>query len=442
MYHFLFVPLSIGIGAILVIAERRYYKSGDVDDKAAADFWIKIFTATFAVGVATGITMEFAFGTNWASFSRFVGDIFGAPLAAEALFAFFLESSFLAVLLFGRNRVSKKFFYVATWLVWAGSLLSAFWIIIADSWMQTPAGYKIVASAAGSKAVLTDFFAAAFNPSTLPRYFHTIAAIMIMGGFIAMAVAAYYFLMGRNTKFAKTTMSVGAMIAIIATIAMAPMAHWQAVSVADNQPVKLAALEGQWETGPAGMGIVGWVDTHNKVTHSIAIPNAISLLATGNPKTPYKGLNAISAEQTAKGIPDGGLPPLQATYQMYRGMILLYPVIILAVFLVWRLNRKDKIATHTKLLKFLCFAPIAPLLAIELGWAVAEVGRQPWTVYNLLLTKDAVSAVVPAGQILATLIGFIILYTLMYIAWGRFVFKLIKRGPQVSENTTETSEVA
>ena len=144
MYHFLFVPLSIGVGLVLVLAERRYYKSGEPEDRAASDFWIKIFTATFAVGVATGIAMEFAFGTNWATYSRFVGDIFGAPLAAEALFAFFLESTFLAVLLFGRSRVSKKFFYVSTWLVWAGSLLSALWIIIANSWMQTPAGYKIV----------------------------------------------------------------------------------------------------------------------------------------------------------------------------------------------------------------------------------------------------------------------------------------------------------
>src|SRR5450830_850646 len=195
-YHFLFVPLSIGAGLVLVLAERRFYKSGSAGDRAASDFWIKLFTATFAVGVATGIAMEFAFGTNWATYSRFVGDIFGAPLAAEGLFAFFLESTFLAVLLFGRSRVSKRFYHASEWLVWAGSMLSALWIIIANSWMQTPAGYKVVGAGLTRKAVLTDFFAAALNPSTVPRYLHTIDAMLMMGGFLAIGLAAYYLRRG------------------------------------------------------------------------------------------------------------------------------------------------------------------------------------------------------------------------------------------------------
>ena len=190
MYHFFFVPISIGLGLVTVLFERKYYRSGDPADKAMSELWIKIFTATFAIGVATGVTMEFAFGTNWATYSRFVGDIFGAPLAAEGLFAFFLESTFLGVLLFGRNKVSKKFYYVSTWLVWLGSLLSALWIIIANSWMQTPAGYKIVETAQGSKAELTDFFAAALNPSTLPRYAHTVNAVLITGGMMCAAHGA------------------------------------------------------------------------------------------------------------------------------------------------------------------------------------------------------------------------------------------------------------
>ncbi len=174
-YHFLFVPISIGVGMMVVLSERRYYKSGIPADRAASTFWIKLFTATFAIGVATGLTMEFAFGTNWANYSRFVGNIFGAPLAAEGLIAFFLESTFLGVLLFGRKRVSKRVYYISAWLVWIGSLLSALWILIANSWMQTPAGYKVV----DGKAILTSFWAAALNPSTGPRYFHTIAAALI-----------------------------------------------------------------------------------------------------------------------------------------------------------------------------------------------------------------------------------------------------------------------
>ncbi len=169
-FHFIFVPLSIGLGLIVAIFETKHYRSGKQEDAAAANFWLKIFTTTFAIGVATGITMEFSFGTNWADYSRFVGDIFGAPLAAEALFAFFLESVFLGVLLFGRKRVSRRFYMVSAWLVWGGSMLSALWILIANSWMQTPAGAELASD--GSKAIITDFFAAAFNPSTAARYSH------------------------------------------------------------------------------------------------------------------------------------------------------------------------------------------------------------------------------------------------------------------------------
>ncbi|NTW39997.1 MAG: cytochrome ubiquinol oxidase subunit I [Cellulomonadaceae bacterium] len=259
-YHFLFVPLSIGIGLVMVMAERQAYKDPTPENKAASKFWIKIFTATFAVGVATGIAMEFAFGTNWATYSRFVGDIFGAPLAAEGLFAFFLESMFLAVLLFGRSRVSKKFFATSAWLVWAGSMLSALWIIIANSWMQTPAGYKIVYSETGAKAQLTDFFAAALNPSTVPRYIHTIVAVLMVGGFAAMAIAAYYFRKGTHTDFARKTMKTGVAIAVVFTVLMLPAGHLQAVNVVENQPSKIAAFEGHWDDGPIPLGIIGWVN--------------------------------------------------------------------------------------------------------------------------------------------------------------------------------------
>lgn len=453
IYHFLFVPLSIGIGCVLVFAERRYYKSGKDEDKAAANFWIKIFTATFAVGVATGITMEFAFGTNWASFSRFVGDIFGAPLAAEALFAFFLESMFLAVLLFGRNRVSKKFFYVSTWLVWLGSLLSAFWIIIAGSWMQSPAGYKIVEAASGPKAIMTSFWQAAFNPTTLPRYFHTIVAIMIMGGFIAMFVGAYNMLKGKNSAFAKKTMGFGAGLALIFSCLMLPAGHWQAASMAATQPAKLAAMEGHWEDGPMSMGLVGWVDVKNEKTHQIAIPKAISLLANFDPNYSYPGIKTIRQlaaqnklvdgsvykynKNPEKGIPNGNLPNIEMTYQSYRIMLFTFPLLILISLLAWWWNRKDLLAQKKGYLKFLMWATLIPLIGIEFGWATAEMGRQPWTVYNMLLTNDAVSATVPAGQILFTILCFIAIYTLIYIAWVRIVWGFIKKGPQL-----ESGEVA
>ncbi len=421
IYHFLFVPLSIGIGMILVLAERRHYKSGLEEDRMASDFWIKIFTATFAVGVATGIAMEFAFGTNWATYSRFVGDIFGAPLAAEALFSFFLESTFLAVLLFGRKRVSKRFFYVSTWLVWCGSLLSALWIIIANSWMQTPAGYKIVQGANGSKAQLTDFFAAALNPSTLPRYAHTIDAILITGGFMAAAVAAYYLRRGTHTSFARKSMATGLLIALIFSVLMLPAGHWQAVTVVDTQPTKIAAMEGHWETGPIPLGIVGWVDTANQKTYSIEIPGMVSFLADWSFTTEYPGLKDFAATD---------LPPIQFTYQTYHLMILLWGAMLLLAFFAWWFNRKGTLESKKWLLTALIWSPLLPMLSIQFGWATAEVGRQPWIVWQELRTVDAISQVVPAGQVATTLLIFIVLYTLIYAAWARVVFKMIKKGPE------------
>lgn len=424
-YHFIIVPMSIGLALMCVIAETRYYKSGLESDRAASTFWIKLFTTTFAFGVATGITMEFAFGTNWATYSRFVGDIFGAPLAAEGLFAFFLESTFLAVLLFGRSRVSKKFFYRSTWAVWGGSLLSALWIIIANSWMQTPAGYKIVGEGLARKAQLTNFFAAGFNPSTLPRYFHTIDAIMMTGGFIAVAVAAYYLRRGTHTEFARTTMKTGIVIAAISTVLILPLGHWQAVNIAVHQPSKIAAFEGHWEDGPIPLGIVGFIDAEKGKTVALEIPGGVNLLAGDLARTrSFPGLNSFAPEDR---------PPLQLTYQTYHLMVVLWVVMLLLVAVVWRLHRSGTLESKRRLLSLLVWSPILPMLAIQLGWAAAEVGRQPWIVWGELRTVDAISKAVPAGEILTTLVLFVIFYTLIYVAWARIVAGFIKRGPVVSK---------
>jgi cytochrome d ubiquinol oxidase subunit I len=433
-YHFLFVPLSIGLGLILVLAERRYYKSGLAEDRAASDFWIKIFTATFAVGVATGIAMEFAFGTNWAAYSRFVGDIFGAPLAAEGLFAFFLESTFLAVLLFGRERVSKKFFYVSAWLVWCGSLLSALWIIIANSWMQTPAGYKIVETSSGTKAELTDFFAAALNPSTLPRYAHTVDALLMAGGFSAIAIAAYHLLKGTRVSFARKTMATGIIVAGISTLLMLPAGHWQAVTVVENQPSKIAAMEGHWDDGPIPLGIIGWVNEDAGTTTSIEIPGGVNLLAGDFAATKsYPGLNSFAPEDR---------PPVNLTYQTYHWMVMLWGAMLLAIVVLWWMNRKGTLEGKRWLLKVLMWLPVLPMLAIQLGWAAAEVGRQPWIVWQELRTLDAVSAAVPAGEVATTLALFVAFYTLLYVAWARVVFRTIRKGPDGPDDGAGVREPA
>ncbi len=253
---------------------------------------MKIFAATFAIGVATGITMEFSFGTNWADYSRFVGDIFGAPLAAEALFAFFLESVFLGVLLFGRKKVSHLFYVVSSWLVWFGSCLSALWILIANSWMQTPAGAAL--SADGSEAIITDFFAAAFNPSLISRYGHTVVALLIMGAFVAMAVAAWYMIKKRHEQAAMKMMRVGAVVGILATCVMLVTAHASAVVVSEEQPTKLAMMEGMYDSEVPPLYAFGWVDEESQeVLTPFAIPGGTSFLATGTWDTEYPASTSL-----------------------------------------------------------------------------------------------------------------------------------------------------
>ncbi len=431
IYHFLFVPLSIGLGLILALTETRYYKTRNPKDKAASKLWVRIFTATFAVGVATGITMEFAFGTNWANYSRFVGDIFGAPLAAEALFAFFLESVFLGVLIFGRDKVSPKFYMVSAWLVWFGSALSALWIIIANSWMQTPAGYEVVETELGSKAVLTDFFAAAFNPSLGARYFHTVDALLILGAFLAMALCAYYIKKGRFTHFAKTGFRIGAIVALVTTIIMLPTAHEQAVVVAENQPMKLAAMEAQWVDEPAALYLFGIVDEANQTVIGPAIPGGTSFLASFDFNKVYPGLNSFDSQDVeALNVP--------FIFYMYHLMVIGFGLIAIVVILaLWtsfkklKLNQKHDIPTW--LLNLFIWAPLIPFLSIQFGWAVAEVGRQPWVVYGLLRTEDAISEAVSAPELWITILLFFIVYGVIFVTWIKTIHGYIKRGPVVEE---------
>jgi cytochrome bd ubiquinol oxidase subunit I len=417
-YHFLFVPISLGTGVFMLLAGRRWYKTQSETDKAGFLFWLRLFSLTFVIGVATGITMEFAFGTNWASYSRFVGDIFGAPLAAEALFAFFLESTFLGVLLFGRNRVPRKFYYVSIWLVVCGALLSALWIIIANSWQQTPAGYTVE----NGKAILTDFWAAAFNPTTLPRYFHTVVSTFVAGSFMAAAVAIHYLRRERHTEFAKKTLTTAIILGLVCSILMPVIGDWQAREVGKHQPAKMAAYEGLFKTeGDAGLLIFGVMDAKNQTLHAkLAIPELLSWTLTGAKEGEVKGLDSFAKDEQ---------PPLQATFATYRIMVILgiYLVILLLVGL-YLLIRK-KLTTSRRYLRVLLWSAPLPMVAIEAGWFATEIGRQPWIVQGLLKTKDAVSTVVPAGQIVATLAIFVVIYALLFFVWFRKMRKAIVTGP-------------
>ncbi len=420
-YHFIFVPISIGVGLMVVLSERRYYKSGIPADRAASDFWIKLFAATFAIGVATGITMEFAFGANWANYSRFVGNIFGAPLAAEGLIAFFLESTFLGVLLFGRRRVSRRFYYVAAWLVWIGSILSALWILIANSWMQTPQGYKIQ----GGKAVLTDFWAAAFNPSTAPRFFHTIAAALITGCFVAAGVCAYYLLKKRHIQFARQAMLWAISVGLVVSLAMPLLGHWGALVAAEHQPVKMAAFENVTDTEDgATLWLFGYLTRNvdgTYDTHGVGIPHGLSMILHLNPDARVIGLDSV---------PLADRPPVPLVFQSYHLMIalgILFALVFLLAVVMHVLKRLEN-ARWLLWLLIVCI-PLA-LLASNMGWMAAEVGRQPWVVQGLMRTTAGVSPVVSSGEIWTTLGLFGLIYLVLFVAWLRIFVGIIRKGPE------------
>jgi cytochrome d ubiquinol oxidase subunit I len=431
-FHFIFVPISIGLAMMVVIAETRHFRSRLPADKAAADFWIRLFTATFAVGVATGLTMEFAFGTNWAGYSRFVGDIFGAPLAAEGIFAFFLESTFLGIILFGRQRVGPRFYYTATWLVFLGAALSALWIIVANSWQQTPRGYKID----HGKAVLASFWAALGNPSTAPRYLHTVVATLIAGSFIVVGISAWYLLKGNHVAFARRYLVTGLVAGLVLSAATPFIGDWQAKVVAREQPIKLAAYEGIYKTqNDAPMTLVGWYDAGTGQVYGLKIPGLLSYLAFGSTGRQVKGLASVPAADR---------PPVEAVFQTYHLMVILGVYFILLTLGALLMVRQWRIERMRWLLWLLVISAPFPVVAAELGWVSAEVGRQPWIVQGLLRTSAGVSSVVSLREVIATLSIFAVLYAGLFTAWTRVFTKLVAKGPAAPqlERTPQTAESA
>jgi cytochrome d ubiquinol oxidase subunit I len=417
-FHFLFPPLTFGLTLVILIFETLYLKTNQEQYRATSSFWIRLLGLTFAVGVASGITMEFSFGTNWSEYSRFVGDIFGAPLAAEGIFAFFLESAFIGVLLFGRNRVSKRLYWLAAFLVFFGAHLSGLWIIIANSWQQTPAGYQVI----GGRAQLTDFWAAAFNPSTLPRFFHTIVAGWISGAFFVAGISAWYLLEKVHIEFARRSIAVALIIGAVTSLSELGLGHLHSVQVALTQPAKMAAFEALYKTQEgAPMALFGFPDAQNETTYLyIGIPRMLSLLIHFDPNAMVTGLDAFPREDW---------PPLILPFQTYHLMIALGLYFIASTLFGVYLLARNRLHQTPWFLKLLLFSTPLPLLACEAGWIAAEVGRQPWVVYNELRTANAVSVTVPGGQVLFTLVMFAAIYTLLLITYLSLLIREVKHGP-------------
>lgn len=423
MFHYLFPPLSIGLGAQMVLMEGLYLVTKDARWEALTRFFTKLFAVNFAVGVATGIVMEFEFGTNWATYSRFVGDVFGSALASEGIFAFFLESGFLAVLVFGWDRVSPRVHFLSTVMVFLGSCFSAVWIVIANSWMHTPAGYHIVPHGDGARAEITDFWAMIFNPSSMHRLGHVLLGALILGAFFVMSISAFYILKRRHEDLAKRAFAVGLHFGAIASVLMLVSGHGNANMVADHQPAKLAAFEGHFrsEEGPTALYLIGWPDEEaEEVRFGVAVPALLSFLVHNDLETPIPGLDQF---------PEDERPPVVIPFLTYHVMIGLgmyfIGLTLLGLLLYWRKKLFDK----RWLLWIFVGSVVGPYVANQAGWVAAEVGRQPWVVYGLLRTADAVSRSVPGEQVLGSILLFGFIYLALGALWVIVMHEKVKHGP-------------
>jgi len=421
-FHYIYPPLSIGLGLIMVVMEGGYLKTGNKIYESMARFWTKIFALIFGIGVATGIVMEFEFGTNWATYSKYVGDVFGSALAAEGIFAFALESGFLGVLLFGWNRVTPKVHFIATLGVWLGSMFSAIWIVVANSWQQTPAGFQIVGEGLNARAEITDFWAMVFNPSSMDRILHVWIGAFIAGAFLVMSVHAFYIVRGRYLELSCKAFKIALVAGIIFSSLQLITGHQSAVGISKNQPPKLAAFEGHFRNdGPADLHLFGWVDEKEQKVYGPKIPGGLSLLVHGNFETPVQGLNEFTEDNRPQQV--------NAVFQFFHMMvaigIFLIGLTFFAGFQWWR----GRLFKYTWLMRVFVFAVILPQLANQVGWFAAEMGRQPWVVYGLLRTSDALSASVNANQVLFSLIMFTLIYILLFILFIYLLDRKIKAGP-------------
>src|ERR1700760_2080047 len=431
-FHYIYPPLSIGLGLILVILEGLYLRTKDKRFEMAVRFWIRIFALIFGIGVATGIIMEFEFGTNWAVYSKYVGDIFGSALAAEGIFAFALESGFLGILIFGWNRVKPPIHFLSTIMVFFGSLFSAVWIVVANSWQQTPAGYHIVGEGLNARAEITDFWAMVFNPSSVDRMLHVWIGAILAGAFLVLSVNAWYMLHKKHLEIARPTFKIALTVAAIFSLLQLFIGDRSADMVARYQPAKLAAMEGHYDSSAvADMYLFGYVNKHDEKTTGLKIPGGLSFLTHGSFKAPVTGLRAFKPEDRPSQV--------NSVFQFYHLMIVAgVGMIFLSLLGCWLWWRK-KLFNYHWLLWVYALSVLLPQIANQAGCFTAEMGRQPWVVYGMLRTSDALSRAVTANQIVFSLILFTIVYIVLFTLFLFLLNQKIKHGP-VDYGTKEEIE--
>ncbi len=427
LFHFLFAPLTMGLAVLIAIMETKYARTGDEDYRKMARFWGKIFLVNFALGVVTGITLEFQFGTNWSKYSAYVGDIFGSLLAIEATLAFFLESTFVAVWLFTWDKFSPRGHAITIWLVAFASNLSALWILMANSWMQHPVGYTI----RNGRAELTDFWALVTQSFAIQQFIHTVAAAFVMGGFLVMGVSAYHMLKGNQVRLFQKSFRMALLFSLISSLVVVAQGHEHGAEVAEVQPTKLAAMESHWETqtnAPIYLFAIPDEENERNLVQILPIPSALSMLAFHSPSAEVKGLEEWSKEDR---------PPVLLTFLSFRVMAGLGFLFIFLTVVGWFL--RNKLLEYPLYLKVMILAIPLPYIACETGWILAEVGRQPWIVYGLMRTEDAVSPIA-TSQVATSLVGFVLVYSLLGLIGFYLMLKIIRKGPQLDSEPSENAE--
>jgi len=433
IFHFFFVPLTLGLSILVAIMETKYVTSGDETYKRMTKFWGKIFLINFAIGVVTGIVQEFQFGLNWSEYSRFMGDIFGAPLAIEALLAFYLESTFIGLWIFGWDKLSKKVHLTAAWLVAIGSNISAFWILVANSFMQHPVGYEIE----GGRAVMTDFFALVTNPNVFYQFTHVLSAGVSLAGFVVLGFSAYRLLKQnkKELEFFSRSFRWAATYALIGSILVAIIGHFQGQFLVQHQPLKMAAAEALWETEePAGFALVAGIDEQGESnSFELKIPAMLSFLSFNNFTGKVQGINELQAEAVQQFGPGDYVPPVALIFWAFRLMVGAGSLMVLLALLAVIWSRGGQLEKKTIFLKILMFAPALPFLASTMGWVMAETGRWPWIVYRLQLVENAISPNVPAWNVAFSLIVMGVLYSTLTIVAFNLAMKYGKSDLKVKE---------
>lgn len=438
VYHFLFVPLTLGLSILVAIMHTQYYRTNDLKYRKMTKFWGKLFLINFALGVATGIVQEFQFGMNWSEYSRFVGDIFGAPLAIEALAAFFIESTFLGIWIFGWDKLPKLLHLISIWLVAFASNLSAFWILVANSFMQNPQGFVLN----NGRAEMVNFFDLITNPYVWHQFPHVVTAGITTAGFFVMGISAWHLAKKHDVDFFQKSFKYSVIYGLIGVLAVCGIGHAQGQFLMDVQPMKMAAAEAHWETeDPASFVAIAAIDEEaGENTFSIEIPNMLSFMTYNSFSGEVKGIHDLQAEYEAKYGEGNYVPQVTPLFWSFRAMVGAGGLMVLLALIGVVLLKTGKLQNSKLYLKVMLFAMALPYIANTTGWLITEMGRQPWIVYGLQKTAEGISTVVPASYILISMVGFTLVYGILAVVDVMLLVKYGKKSPEALEEAPTASE--